>query len=166
MAVEFKYNIKDTKGMKASTSVYAADGFTYAQYQEAIQKVWDRIRALIGGILGSAQICIDIDLSGVVQTGRPLAASDVEEVGEFIVSASDGTQSQINVPTLDELTVLANSDVLDDADANITAFKDAILTGVLLDDGVTTVVPVNIAGFDLDAIDSALERFRNSGPLR
>lgn len=166
MAYKLGFEFQDAKSKTSSSTVWVPSGFTQAQYESFAQDWIDNAAQIALGIITGAKICIRVPIGSIDQTGKPAAASDVEEVGEYIFESAAGFKTQMNLPAYDEADTLPNSDAIDQADAGPAALISAMLNGVTLTDTVTVVEPCDIGGSDIDTLLSATERFRNSGKFR
>jgi len=154
-------SIVDAKGRTSPSRLFVPTGLTLAQYQTFATAYADAMALVSGGGIRGVSLSLDVDLSGLTQTGKPTLLADVEETAEFILRTAGGLRAFAAIPTYDENHTAAASDVLDVGDVDVAAFI------ALLEDGITPVVtlvqPCDIGDDDITQVLSALERFRNSG---
>lgn len=153
--------VVDNKGQRSVSRIFLPTGFTFAQYTSYAQDYADAVALCIGGGITGVNLSLDVDLSALVQTGKPTLLSDVEETAEFILRTAGNRRAFVAIPTYDENKTVAASDELDRTDADVLAFIN------LLEDGITVnaanVSPCDIGDDDVVEVVTALERFRNSG---
>lgn len=162
MAHTLEISIVDGKNRTSTTTVQLPIGFTLAQYSAYALALRNALLNVITGGFRGAELCVEVDLSGVLQVGKPLVASDVEEIGEFVYQAANGLRTQVNIPAYDEANTALGSDVIDDSLAAVIAFNGFMVNG--FDPGTGNVEPCDIGGSSIAALLTQRERFRNSGP--
>lgn len=130
-------SVVDEKNKTSRYKLYfPAVTYTIDEVIEAAQKFVTLTVAIITGKVKKASACVGIALTGATLDSTN---ADVQEKGQFVFDTSIGTQTRVLLPTISESFVQVNSDLLDLTDADVQAFRDALLNGVLLDDAVTTV---------------------------
>lgn len=165
MAIPFQvvYTTEDASGDKATTSIDVPISFSLAQYGEFASDMAALIDAFIGGVIVSAGLTVNIDLSGLTSNAT-LSTADVEEVGAFLFTTGEGRPVDVNVPCIIETLEAAGSDNLDQADADIAAFISAIEDGIATAGG--TIAPCDRGEGDLTTTVYARSELRNSGKRR
>lgn len=164
MPIELVYTIRDRKGKDGTTSVKLSDAAPVkAQVVGFGLSFGGLIDAIIGGIIRSVIAVLPVDISAL--TGNtPGADSDVEEIGAFEFVTAQGTRVKFNLPALDEVYVLDNSDELNTASPAIAAILTMFEDGI--DVGGTQVQPCDIGELDIVGTLFSREAFRNSGKRR
>lgn len=158
------YEMEDDSGDVATFDIPIPTTFALADYAEFGRGMATFVDALTSGIVRSASLGINVDLSSL--TGNVVGAgSDVEEIASFQYLTLAGRKVNVNVPGADETDVLPNSDDLDVVgDVNIAAFNNAMLNGVAVTAG--TIIPCDVAEEDLSSLNYAREAFRATGVRR
>lgn len=152
----------DDKGDTSTTKVKIPTGLTIpgivAFAQSAAQLFADFSTCRVTKVTA----CIGIDLSGLGLLASPTAQSDVSEKGLFNMRTASNTYARMFVPTISESLVVANSDALDPADADVIAFTTALEDGILTTGG--TIVPVDTRGNEITEVTEAREFHRGFRP--
>lgn len=165
MAVPFQvvYTTEDASGDRATTAIDVPITFSLSQYGEFAGAMASLLDAFIGGVLVSAALTVNIDLSAL--TGNAiLSTSDVEEVGAFLFTTGEGRPVDVNVPCIIETLEAAGSDNLDQADVDIAALITAVEDGIATTGG--TIAPCDRGEDDLVTTTYARSELRNSGKRR
>lgn len=165
MAVPFQvvYTTEDASGDKATTAIDVPITFSLAQYGEFGVAMALLIDAFIGGVVTSAALTINIDLSALTSNAT-LSTADVEEVGAFLFTTAEGRPVDVNVPCIIETLEAAGSDNLDQADVDVAAFIAAMEDGIATTGG--TIAPTDRGEDDLVTTTYARSELRNSGKRR
>ena len=160
LAPTLSYTALDGDGDKATTEVHLPIGDTLARYTEFALAHTSTLEAIMNGNLDPiATLSIPVDISAL--TGNVATAdSDVEQVAAFQFADTNNEPVNVNVPGLDELKIVAGSDSLDTADAEVAAFI------TLMEVGNGTIGPSSRAGFDIVDTFYARSMVRNSGAKR
>lgn len=158
------YEFEDDSGDVGTTEVNIPTSFALADYIEFGQGMATFLDNITSGIIRSAALAVDVDLSSVTNNTAAVG-SDVEELGSFQYSTAQNRRVQVNVAGLIETTVLPNSDDLDViGNANVAAFNNAMLNGIAVTAG--TIIPCDVGSDDLTSLVYAREAFRSSGVRR
>jgi len=152
--------IQDADGDQASFMVHVGTGLTLTQYTEGIRALAQLVDPLVGGIIALASFVTGVDISALTSNSAT-ATSDVEEIGSFKFTSSAGFPVIVNVPGINELYVAAGSDEMNQAEPDIAAFITMMTSGIAVTGG--TIIPCDVAEFDLVTLDYARENFRASG---
>lgn len=162
MALPFDiiYSVVDAKGRTSTTSIKVPDTFNIADYTSFAAQMATLIDALLAGRVTGADLCLNIDISGL-NFNTLFGPADVEELAAFEFDTVDGRTVNVNVPCLDEGIVLAGSDALDLANPAVANFISLMENGFAASGG--TVEPCDIGEVDIVSTISAAERFRSSG---
>ena len=160
IAPQIIYTVIDADGDRATTTVNLPGGFTLAHFNEFGSSMATLLDALLGGRVEGADFCVNVDVSGLT-SNVALSTSDVEEIGNFVFTTAIGTGVRINVPGIDELTVAAGSDDLDQSDPAIAAFIAGIENGINTVGGL--IEPCDVGEEDITSVVFAREKFRASG---
>lgn len=166
IATKVIFTYQDAKGKIATTEVKIPIAFSLPDMIEFAKLYAPILELITTGKLRSINICVGVDFSLLSLRATALANSDVEEKGDFQFQTAGGFFTSMQVPTLDESIVLPNTDILDPADAGVTAFTNAMVDGILLGDLVTTVNPTDTREDDITTQSYARETFRSSGSRR
>lgn len=159
LAVKLVFNWKDAKNKASKTILHIPTGFSIAQMIEAGQAAAQILANVSVCELTSVSASVGIDLSGA--TIRAVANS-VADIGEKLLllarSTVSGLKARFNIPTFDENFLVAGSDALDFADADVAALVSAIEDGLVV--GGTPVLPRDKRGNDLVLVSQGREIFR------
>ena len=159
IAFEVVYEYTDDSGDKAESAIKLPTTFTLAQYTEFVRAMAVLVDKVVVGIVSRAGIRVAIDVSSL--TGNTvLGLSDVEDVGAFQYATADARPVRFNIPGIQESHVLAGSDDIDTAAAEIAAFNTAMLSGIAVTAG--TISPTDVAEDDVTSLVFARERFRST----
>lgn len=162
-AVQVIYTIQDDKGKQATTAVKIPSTLTLPEMVEFSQQMAILINNLTTGQIVNVGVCVAVDISGLGLATAPGATSDVEEKGYFQFNTAGAFKSSVQVPCFSDLLVVGGSDRIDESDASVVAFRDAMLTGITLPVATTTVQPCDAREDDIVSLAFARERFRSSG---
>lgn len=163
LAVTARFNFRDAKGRTSSTAVRLPTGNTTSQYVEFAQSIAQTIARFSNATMTSVSLCFGVDLSPYV---LKVAAATIADVAQKLylrlASAVSGVWKRLNIPTLDESLVVANSDRISLANNKILDLTTALTDGIQLTAG-NTVIPVTARGDDITAALEAREVFRKFG---
>lgn len=159
MPFEIVYTVRDEANKDGTTSIKIPTTFTLADYIEFGQDFIVLAGALMRGLVRSAALCIDVDISAL--TDNTISSiSDVEEVGAFEFTTSAGNRVSLNIPGCPDLSVIAGTNTLDPTDTEVAA----IIT--MMEDGIAGTLPSDIGGEDITEVIFAREHFKSSGARR
>lgn len=154
------FQVFDNDNDDAETSIHVPSGLTPAQYgtfSNDYANAMDDI--VLGRVSTKAIMTIPVDLSAL--TGNTLdPASDVEQIAAFQFLDANGEPVDVNVPGLLLADVVAGTDSLNTADAEIAAFI------TLMEDGNGTIAPSSVAEADIVSTIYARKETRASGRAR
>lgn len=163
VALQIVYTVIDRQGERSTMTAQVASSTSLNNATEAAQGLAPLLDALTQGIIESADICLDVDISGLTNQVVD-ASSDVEELAAFQFLTADGRPVNVNVPSVAAGTRITGTLDLDQTDADVSAFI------TFMEDGYTTlegpVSPSDIFGDDIVDTRYARERHRNSGKRR
>ena len=162
IAPKIIYTVRDQKGKTATTEIKIPTGISIGNMIEFAQDMAVLIDAITNGQIVSVTIGIGVDIGSLGLTAAPGSTADVEEKGSFQFRTAGGFFTQVNIPCISDTNVVAGSDALDQTDADILAFRDAMLTGLVLTD-TSVVQPCDSREDDIVSLVYARERFRASG---
>lgn len=154
------YTVKDDSGDEGTTTINIPTGFDLSQLTEFGAGMATLLDAILSGKVLTADFCVSVDISSLT-SNTALSTSDVEEIGNFQFRTVGNFPVFVNVPTIDELTVLSSQDDLDQADPAVAAFIAAMETGIAVTAG--TISPCDVGEDDIALTVYARERFRASG---
>lgn len=166
LAVKIIYSFLDDKGSSATTEIKIPTGFSIAQNIEFVQAMALLVDKITSGKITSANFCVGVDLSALAIAGTPDLQSDVEEKGFFQFTTAADFQTRLQIPALTEGLVVAGSDAINLGNADVLAFKSAMIDGITLADLVTVISPTDEREGDIVSLDFAREHFRASGRRR
>lgn len=159
LAFEIVYEYTDASGDKAESAVKLPTALTLTNYTDFGRAMGLLLNNIVSGIVSRAGLRIAIDVSAL--TGNVVdTTSDVEDVGAFQYTTAEGRPVRLNVPGIIEAKVLAGSDDIDTADADIAALNTAVISGVAVTAG--TIPPSDVAEDDITTLVFARERFRST----
>jgi len=162
-AFALTYTYEDDSGNTATHDIHVPTAFSIAQFTEFGRAMADFLDNIVGGLIKSVDLTITADISGLLLNFvDPL--SDVEEVGSFQFATADNRAVLVNLPAIDENTVLAGSDDLNQIDGGIAAFITAMETGIAVTGG--TISPCDVNEDSIVDTVYARESFRSSGKRR
>lgn len=159
MAVSFEvvYTVEDESGGTSQFSLFFPVTFTLTDYLEAARgyaAFFDAV--LTGKFHGLAELCFGVDISGLTNNLAGVTG-DVEEIGSFVFRSDQDFPVKVNVPAIDDSKVLPGTHQLDTSDAAVAGFI------TLMETGSGGVAPCDISEFQITTLESATEKFRNSG---
>lgn len=165
MAVAFEiiYSFSDEDGDEGTTTFNVPTSFSLSQYTEFGAAMATLVNNIVQGKVESADLCLTADISGVTANVTS-GADDVEDLAAFKFRTADNRPVQLNIPGLDEQTVLTGSDELDQSDPAVAGIIDMMTNGIVTAGG--TIQPCDIAEDDVISTEYARERFRASGSRR
>lgn len=161
--IEIIYTIEgEVKGETATTSIKLAATELAAKISGFAVAFATLLNNIIFGKILSAVYVIDIDISAVTSnTFTP--AADVEEIAALQFRAGQYL-TDVNVPGLSELDVLADTHLVDQASTSIAALISMLEDGIAVTGG--TVTFCDEGEEDIDTLVYAKEEKRNSGKRR
>lgn len=163
IAVAVTYTFTDDSGESATTDIHVPNVFSISQYTEFARAMANLLDNVVSGRVSSCELTFFSDISGLTGNNAQ-SGSDVEEIGAFQFRTAEGRPVNVNIPGINESMVEANSDDLDQLDADIAAFTGAMLNGVAVAAG--TAIPCDVDEADLTTLVYAREQFRASGKRR
>jgi len=152
----------DAKGKTSTTRVRIPAGLSFAVITGFAEALAVILKALTTAQITEVSVSVGIDLSGADLRTVATQFSDIFQ--KAFVMAKDGVAglfAKFNIPTYDELNTSANSDQLNQADAEIIALITAIEDGITII-GPGLVRPVTSRNEDLALVTQAREVFRAS----
>lgn len=160
--IEIEFSIADKRNKVSTTSVKVAQTETDARVA-LFGVAWaEAIDNLIGGVIRGATAILNVAIETLTITPAA-SSSDVEEIGAFhFITDDDGTDVEINIPSLNEVLVINESGEIDQSLSAVQAFLAMMEDGLDVG-GVDTFFPTNIQEGGGFVLQSARERSRNSG---
>lgn len=160
IAISIRYEFVDEKGDTSFTKVRVPNGFAIANYQEFAVGMAQLIANVSNARITRAGITLGIDLSGLGLQAVAQVLGQVTHKATFSFnSAVAGLRKILRLPNVNESKVVAGSDALDLADADVVAFSNAMTSGLAVTGG--TIQPTNDREDDLTALNYARETFRS-----
>lgn len=163
------YTIRDEKGKQSTFTVNIPSSFNAAQVSAFALAFAGLVDAVIKGKVVGIGINLSLNLSGDFAGDSAEALGDVEEKMYLQFVTENGFYTAMNIPTLDESLVTANSNQINTSDADVVALLQAIVVGLTVlpgDPDETVVTPSDSRGEDITALQTALEVFAASGRSR
>lgn len=151
---------RDAKGKTSTTKVRIPASLSFTVFVAFAQALAEIISQMTTCEIVEVSVSVGLDLSGASLKSVATQFSDVANKA-FIQArnAVNGLLGKFKIPTYDDLNNLANSDMLNQADADVAA----LIT--LIEDGITLtglVYPVTVRGDGLTEVTVAVEQFRKS----
>lgn len=162
-AVQVIFTIKDNKGKLSTTAIKIPTGISLPNMVEFAQEAAVLVDAVTIGQIVNVGLAITVDTSALGLTPVPGATSDVEEKGTFQYMSAANFRTSTRIPCWSDLNVVTGSDEVDLTDADVIAFNNMMVNGLVLPVGAITVQPCDIRESDIISLDWARERFRASG---
>lgn len=160
VAAEIIYTVSDDSAEDGTTAIKIPGGFTLVQYGEFAAAMATLVDKILSGIVMAAALVISVDLSGL-SFNLLDDSSDVEEIGAFQFSTTEGRPVRMNLPGIFDNSVLSQSDDLDQSNPAIAAIIAAMESGIAVTGG--TIAPCDVGEDSISILEYARERFRPSG---
>lgn len=162
LAVSIRYDFIDDKGKSSHTKIRVPNGFSLSDYAEFATLMGNIISSLCDGRITKIGICVGVDLSGATIKAVATAVSDVaQKAYAQFATAAQGFRSRMKIPALDETLVIAGSDAIDQANANVTTFISAMENGLAVT-GPATISPCDDRENDITDTTTLRELFRKT----
>lgn len=148
--------IRDEDGDKSTMTIKFPSALTADDILDYAEDFLPLLDAVIHGKIEAAGIYVAVTLPG----GLKATAGDncdVQQGAQWLFRAG-GYPVRLRVPTWDRTMIVPGSKDVDIEDADVTAFRNAILAGLTPD--VTLIEPSDNRGADIDEWVSAVENFR------
>lgn len=152
LAVNITFTFQDGKDKISTTSIKVPVGLSIPEYIDAAQRLATMLVSNTLALLTSVEVCLGLNVT--LPPTQPATNSDVQERGQFVFVAANGTNFVMYLPAFNETKVIAGSDLLDTLDAEVAAMV------TLMEDGDGTIAPVNVRDQDVQSLDYAREMFR------
>lgn len=160
LAIEIIGTVADQAGKTATHTVYAATGFTIAEYIGAAQALAQLVDGVIDGVIQRMEFCVGIDISALTDNAAE-PTSDVEEISHYQFLTADGRRVNWNIPAIDDTLSVAGSDAEDSGQGAIAALESLGTDGIVTGGG--TIAPCDVNEDDIVSFVFAREEVRNSG---
>lgn len=158
LAAKLVINWVDAKGKPSKTILHIQNGLSIAQMIEGAQAMAQIVKNISFCKITSVSISVGLDLSGATIRAVANSAADVGEKLLLVArSLVAGLFARFNIPTFDESFLIAGTDVLDTADADVAALITAIEGGLIV--GGTPVLPRDKRGNDIVLVSQSREIF-------
>lgn len=156
LAPAVRITFKDAKNKSSFTKIRIPTSLSVAQWTGFAAAAAQVVLNLSTCRITKVGVYASLDLTGFVKAS-PALLSDVEQKAQFRFFTNDtGFDAKMFIPAINENIVLANSDVIDEADATVAAFITAMETGF----GATTpVTACDSRANDVTALKFAREVF-------
>lgn len=163
MVFSIIYTIRDEKAVESTTSVNLPESTAFTDVALFAAELAKIIDPIITGAIIRIGVAFQVTLPGGLAS-TPAANTDVEEGARFQWRTVNNYMASNRLPTFDEQFIQAGTREVDQTDANVAAFVNAILTGINLTGvgGSGTIQPSDYRGEDITAIDTAREMFQSS----
>lgn len=160
---QINFNFVDGKGARSTTTINIPSGLNDVDLQAAAAQFAQLIANISDCQLTSVALCKAIDISGLINNGAPAATIDVEEGARFVFSSLDGFRTSMRIPGFPETKLLAGTQTVDPADADIIAFVSLMEAGFV---GVTDLIaPSTSHAEDIAQLDAARDDFQRTRKL-
>jgi len=156
------FTIADIKNDKSTLEIPIPIDTALSDLPEVIEKLAGFVDAITVGQIVNAGVRVEPDMSGWGLAAAPTAGADVQERGRFVFRTENENIKSVSIACFDEALMLTGSPYIDTTAGAVSAFVDAMLTGVELDDEVTWVEPCDYRGEDLTVLVEAVEAWGKS----
>lgn len=153
------YTIKDAKGKKATKKVNFGASANLGMVRAWAENFAPLLANVIKGQIVDIGIGIGVTLPGGLPTA-PDADADVEEGARFNWRTAIGSNTEFRIPTFDEAKLVAGTNQVNTADADVTAVINQMITGHTV--ALENIQPTDERGSDVVALESARESFQSS----
>lgn len=146
------FSVRDSDGDTNSIPIYVDTGLTVAEYQAMVTAFAPLLDTIVGSVLESASLTIDMNLPAGLKTD-PVANIENQKGANLSFSAANSRYKHgMRIPGL--LPTLFSGKSVNTGDADVAAFVQAILNGE------ATAVPRDRQGNDLTGLVTAVKSFR------
>lgn len=160
LAVAVRIDFIDETGATSFTKIRVPTGFTVAQYVEFATAFGAFVLPVTTCQITGISLSFDLGLSGLGLKAVALGTADVFRKGFFIFRAAiAGFSKKLGLPTFLETKVPTGTDAIDQGDADVLAFINAMTNGIAVS-GPITIQPTDERGNDLTTISVAREIHR------
>ena len=150
----------DNAGKPATAGYHVDPALTKDNYNDAGRALALLLDPISNGILQSGSFSVPLDVSALTSNLAD-PGSDVEEIGELLMTSLAGEPVSINIPGISVLTFIPGSNVLDVAEVNLAALINALENGIAVT--LATIAPTDIDESDILSVDTARKKIRPSG---
>lgn len=159
-AVEVIVSYADQANKPATSTLFAANGLTSAQYSTFLRAAAVIIDAVTAALITGITFVISVDISALT-TNANTVTSDVEEVGAFQFLSGDSRPVNLNIPAILDGLSGSGSDDLDQGLSTVSAITSMMVAGLAVTGG--TIAPCDVNEDSLVSTVFAREEVRNSG---
>ncbi len=160
MTWTLQFTLVDAKNETSTTEVNIPEQLLFDTVEATGQAFAALIDQLTTGAVTRITALHTIDLPGGL-TPLPDGASDVEEGARFQFKTANGFYTALRLPTFDEGRIVTGTKEVDQVDADVAAFIQAMVDGVSVAAG-PTVQPCDKRGEDIAQLTFAREQFVSS----
>jgi hypothetical protein len=153
MAIEINIGLIDDEGKPSSTGCWLPDATTLAAAQTFAAAFAQLIDNMTEGKLTGINMIYHVALPGGLKA-NPIANSDVEQGAIFVYADAQNFKTSLRVAAVSKAKIVANSDAVDLADADVIALNLAMTAGI------AGTQPSTNRGDDLTALLSAKESYK------
>lgn len=156
--------LEDGKGEKSVSSVWLPEAMTAAELQEWSDFYIEELDEITGCLVVSASISLELTTTGAKVLADKAAThpiSDVEEGAIMRYSSTNQFPFRHRIPGFFEGKLVTGTVDVDDADADVVDYTDAIISGFTLAT-TNTFAAVEHRGEDLTVFDGGVENFTRS----
>lgn len=160
MAVHtLQYTVEDEKGDKSTVAINLPDDLTLAQVVEFSDEFAPILDAVTGCVIRSVSLSSGIALPAGL-AGAATDGSRVEAGARFIFETENGYTTAVRIPGIPESMIVDGSRLVDQANASVIAFINAMEAGIAVTGG--TAEPSDYREDDIVDTLSAVESFQRS----
>lgn len=147
-----EFSFRDNDGARSTCEVLIPGSTTPAN----VITFATALRPLVAALSDAVIVGMNVILGYYENAIPTIPSSDVENKGLFSFNAANGIRGSIAVPSILESVLLGNNKDIDQAQADVSAFIDAMTLGL------SAVQPCNASGADLVGVREAYKQNRKS----
>jgi hypothetical protein len=149
--------ILDNDGDTSTATFNIPDTNDYDDVLEFADAFIPLVDAVVLGEIQEAGISFSLTLPGGLKA-TPGVGCDVQNGALFSFATTGGYRTSVRLPSFDTAMYGANSKDVDTEDADVAAFTQAMISGIVATGG--TVSPSDYRGDDINALVKAVQSFR------
>lgn len=160
LAFGIVYTVQDEEGDSSTYTVHVPSSFALADYVSFVGQMAQLVDDVIDGIIVSANLGLNIDLTGLGLKSVITVINDIERKGFFSFITALGKRKRVNIPTFKQSLVNPGGNDIDTGDVAVSALLAGFTNGLTTPGG--NMSPCNDVESDLTAVAVAEERFRTT----
>jgi hypothetical protein len=160
---QLSFVIEDGKGQQSVHSLWLPAASTSVDIQEFTDLYIEELDPLIGGLIVSASVSMPLTTTGAEVEADKAAIfpiSDVEEGAIFKYRSTNQFPFRHRIPTFLEGAFVSGTVDVDEADADVSDYVDAMIDGLVVTSG--TLQPIEHRDEDLTLLIGGVENFTRS----